>query len=99
MQRRDFLKQPGSGAVLTDFGSFAGMFARFPTPNTVTAKVCPVEIGTPEEYAMGTMTHVEAARTYVGRDRDQRGSHALVATCTHLGCTSIGGKAVLMFRP
>jgi len=85
MKRRDFLEQLGFGAVIASIGSVAGIFARFLTPNVVTPKAGPVEIGMPEEYGIGTLTHIEAARAYIGRD--QRGLYALVATCTHLGCT------------
>jgi len=61
------------------------MFARFLTPNLVTPAPGPVEIGSPEEYAMGSLTHVENAQAYLGRD--ERGFYAIVAICTHLGCT------------
>ncbi len=85
MKRRDFLQQLGFGTVIAAIGSFTAMFARFLTPNIVTAKAGPVEIGMPEDYGIGAMTYVEAARAYVGHD--QRGFYALVAICTHLGCT------------
>ncbi len=85
MQRRDFLKQLGFGTVLTALGFLAGIFARFLAPNIITAKAGPVEIGRPEEYKVDSLTYVEAARAFIGRD--SRGFYALVATCTHLGCT------------
>lgn len=85
MQRRDFVKQLGFGSIIAAVGSVVGIFARFLTPNVVTPKAGPVEIGMPEEYVIGTLTYVEAARAYIGRD--QRGFYALAAICTHLGCT------------
>ncbi len=85
MNRRDLLKNLGIGALLAATGSLIAMFTRFLTPNIVTPKAGPVEIGKPEEYATGSLTYVEGARAYVGRD--QRGFYAFVAVCTHLGCT------------
>ncbi len=85
MQRRDFLTQLSFSAIIAAAGSAVGMFARFLTPNVVTPNAGPVEIGAPQEYGVGTLTYVEAARAYIGRD--QRGFYALAAICTHLGCT------------
>ena len=85
MQRRDFLKQLGFGSIIAAFGSTVGILARFLMPNVVTPKSRPVEIGRPEEYGMGTVTYVETARAYIGRD--PHGFYALSAICTHLGCT------------
>jgi cytochrome b6-f complex iron-sulfur subunit len=85
MQRRDFLKHLGFSAIIAAVGSVIGIFVRFLTPNVVTPKAGPVEIGMPEKYRMGTVTYVEATRAYIGCD--QRGFYALAAICTHLGCT------------
>ena len=85
MTRRDFLTTLGFGAFLVASGAIAAMFARFLTPNIVTPAPGPVEIGMPDEYAGGSLTHIESARVYLGRDA--RGFYAISATCTHLGCT------------
>jgi len=85
LSRRDFLTNLGFGAFLAVAGAIAAAFARFLTPNIVTPAPGPVEIGTPEEYAVGSLTHLENARVYLGRDA--RGFYAIVAICTHLGCT------------
>ncbi|MBI5029892.1 MAG: Rieske 2Fe-2S domain-containing protein [Chloroflexi bacterium] len=85
MTRRNFLINLGYGVFLAASGLVAAMFARFLTPNIVTPSPGPVEIGTPDEYAVGSLTHVENARAYIGRD--ERGYYAVVAICTHLGCT------------
>ncbi len=91
MRRRDFFKNLGFEAFLTAAGSAAVMFARYLSPNILTPDAGPVEIGKPEEYERGTLTYVEGARAYVGND--ERGFYALVAVCTHLGCTPrIDGK-------
>ncbi|MBI5302506.1 MAG: Rieske 2Fe-2S domain-containing protein [Chloroflexi bacterium] len=85
MTRRDFLTNLGYGAFLAASGALATMFARFLAPNIVTPAPGPVEIGMADEYAVGSVTHIENARVYLGRD--ERGFYAISATCTHLGCT------------
>ena len=85
ISRRTFLTNLGYGIFLAASGLIAAMFARFLTPNLVTPSPGPVEIGMPDVYAMGSLTHVESARVYLGRD--ERGFYAIVAICTHLGCT------------
>jgi cytochrome b6-f complex iron-sulfur subunit len=86
ISRRDFLTNLGFGAFLAFIGALATMFARFLTPNIVTPAPGPVELGTPGDYAIGSVTYIESARVYLGRD--ERGFYALVARCTHLGCTT-----------
>ncbi len=85
MQRRDLLTSLGFGAFLAAAGSVAAMFVRFLTPNLVAPAPGRVGIGRPEDYPAGALTYVENARVFVGRDA--RGLYALVAICTHLGCT------------
>ncbi len=85
ISRRNFLINLGYGIFLAASGLVAAMFARFLTPNLVTPSLGPVEIGNPDEYAIDSLTHVENAHGYVGRDG--RGFYAIVAICTHLGCT------------
>ncbi len=84
LSRNDFLANLGFGAFLATAGSAMAIFARFLTPNLVTPRPGPIEIGTPADYPVGVLTYVEAARVYVGRD--DRGFYALIAVCTHLGC-------------
>lgn len=51
--------------------------------------VAGVEGGTPNSYAMGTLTYVAAAGAYVGRDAG--GLYAMYALCTHtIGNLSVG---------
>ncbi len=85
LTRRDFLTNLGFGSFLVASGALAAMLARFLTPNVVTPAPGPVEIGSPDEYAVGSLTHIENARAYLGRD--ERGFYAIIAICTHLGCT------------
>ncbi|MBI5651134.1 MAG: ubiquinol-cytochrome c reductase iron-sulfur subunit [Chloroflexi bacterium] len=84
LTRRDFLTNLGYGSFLVASGALAALFARFLTPNIVTPAPGPVEIGSPDQYALGSLTHIENARVYLGRD--ERGFYAISAICTHLGC-------------
>jgi cytochrome b6-f complex iron-sulfur subunit len=85
ISRRTFLMNLGYGAFLAASGALAAAFARFLIPNIVIPASGPVEIGRPDEYAVGSLTYIESARVYLGRDA--RGLFAINATCTHLGCT------------
>ncbi len=83
--RRDLLTTLGATAVAIAAGSFAAALARFMQPNLVTRTPGPVAVGAPENYAVGSLTFVESARTYLARD--ERGFYAVIAACSHLGCT------------
>jgi cytochrome b6-f complex iron-sulfur subunit len=85
LTRRDFITNLGYGIFLAASGTIAAMFARFLTPNVTTPAPGPVEIGMPSDYAIDSLTHIENARAYLGRD--ERGFYAIIAICTHLGCT------------
>jgi cytochrome b6-f complex iron-sulfur subunit len=85
LSRRDFLTSLGAGAGLVLAGSIAAALARFMQPNLVTSAPGPVDVGAPEDYAVGSLTFVQNARSYLGRDGG--GFYAIVAMCTHLGCT------------
>jgi cytochrome b6-f complex iron-sulfur subunit len=84
LSRRDFLARFGIGALLVVAGSVAAAMARFIQPNLVTSAPGPVDVGAPEQYPVGSLTFVESARSYLGRD--DRGFYAIVGMCTHLGC-------------
>lgn len=85
LSRRDFLANMGWGALLLAAGSTAAAFARFMQPNVTTPAPGPVEIGAADEYGVGALTYIENARAYLGHDA--RGFYAIIAVCTHLGCT------------
>ncbi len=85
LSRRDFLANIGWGALVLAAGSTAAAFARFMQPNMTTPSPGPVEIGTTDEYTIGSLKYIENARVYLGRDA--RGFYAIIAICTHLGCT------------
>jgi cytochrome b6-f complex iron-sulfur subunit len=85
ISRRNFLINLGYGIFLAASGMLAAMFARFLSPNLFAPAPGPIEIGKPDEYAVGSLTHIENARVYLGRDA--QGFYAIIALCTHLGCT------------
>lgn len=83
--RRDFLGTVGWGALALSAGACLSALGRFFQPPLLSGASGPVEIGAPETYTSGSLTFVEAARAYLGRDAG--GFYAIDATCTHLGCT------------
>ncbi len=85
LSRRDFLTNLGYGTFLAASGLLTAMFARFLLPNITTPAPGPVEVGNPDDYAIGSLTLIENARAYLGRDA--QGFYAIIAICTHLGCT------------
>ncbi len=85
MTRRDFLTNVLGGAVLACTGALVTALARFMQPNMLMDTLGPVEAGAAASYPIGSLTFVEPARAYLGRD--EAGFYAIVAVCTHLGCT------------
>ncbi|MGE5139593.1 MAG: ubiquinol-cytochrome c reductase iron-sulfur subunit [Rudaea sp.] len=85
MNRREFLSTMTWGAALAGAGSVVAAITRFMQPVVETGAPGPAAAGLPSVYAIGSLTFVEGARAYLGRDED--GFYALLATCTHLGCT------------
>ncbi|MHB1005722.1 MAG: QcrA and Rieske domain-containing protein [Chloroflexota bacterium] len=83
--RRRFLAGAGVTAALVSLGAALAALGRFFTPNVETPAPGPVEVGSPDAYLLDSLTHVEAANAYLGRDA--AGFFAIVAVCTHLGCT------------
>lgn len=70
---------------MLSLGAWLAALGRFFAPNVETPSPGPVEADTPDIYPAGALVHVEAANSYLGRDAG--GFYAIVATCTHLGCT------------
>ncbi|MCL5109334.1 MAG: Rieske (2Fe-2S) protein [Chloroflexi bacterium] len=59
--------------------------AQFLDPKLTAPQPGPVDAGLPDLYQPGSLTYVSDARCYLGRD--DGGFYAIVAVCTHLGCT------------
>ncbi len=85
MDRRGFLHTMAWGAAALGAGSVLAALLRFVQPVLETGVPRPVDVGLPAGYALGSLTFIEPARAYLGRD--ERGFYAILAACTHLGCT------------
>ena len=85
MTRRQFLSIFLLGGAAVTAGGMLTALGRFMQPTLVTSGPGPVDAGLPGDYAVGSLTPVEPARAYMGRD--ERGLYAILAVCTHLGCT------------
>lgn len=73
------------GAAVLGGGSLLAVITRFMQPPLETGTPGPVDAGLPGDYTLGSLTLIEPARAYLGRD--ERGFYAIVANCSHLGCT------------
>jgi len=84
LPRRAFLAWLTRGVLGAVSALALGQVARFfsfePAPEAPTA----IPASQPDSYAADTVTYVEPARAYIGRD--DAGLYALDAVCTHLGC-------------
>lgn len=58
---------------------------RFLNPPVTQPETPPVDTGTPEEFPLGSLTFIPAAKAWLARD--DGGFFALSAVCPHLGCT------------
>ncbi|MHB1134058.1 MAG: QcrA and Rieske domain-containing protein [Chloroflexota bacterium] len=85
VSRRAFVTLFARGAGLVAGAAALAAFARLADPQMTTPRAGPVDVGPPERYGVGTLTHVAEARAYMGRDKS--GFFAMIAVCTHLGCT------------
>ena len=82
--RRAFLAWLTRGSLATIAALALGQVARFISFAPAAEDQTAIPVGQPEQYAAGTLTYVEPARAYIGRDG--AGLYALDAVCTHLGC-------------
>ena len=85
LSRREFLADVGIGAAVLALGSLGAAVLRFLQPVVTTPPPGPVAIGAAKDYPVGSYTYAENARAYVARDA--AGLYAVIAVCTHLGCT------------
>ncbi len=85
MNRRQFLSTFLLGGAAVAVGGALTAVARFMQPTLLTSEPGPVDAGLPGDLMVGSLTWIEGARAYLGRD--ERGLYAIHAVCTHLGCT------------
>jgi cytochrome b6-f complex iron-sulfur subunit len=85
--RRSFLGLVGLGALAAIFGGGIAAFMRSLFPRVLFEPSTVFRAGRPEDYAVGEVNAqlVETERVFVVRTSE--GFVALLARCTHLGCT------------
>ena len=85
--RRKFLLQAGWGFFYAFLGGWALSSLRYLFPNIRYEPPAIFKAGTPDEYAVGTVSDrwKKEQRTWI--IRTSQGFYAVWARCTHLGCT------------
>ena len=85
--RREFLSLAGWVGVLWALGAWSAAIFRFLFPRVLFEPSPVFRAGFPESLAVGEVytRFVESKRVWIVRDED--GVYALLARCTHLGCT------------
>lgn len=86
MERRVFMKLGAAGLGISVLAMLGGTL-RFFFPKVLFEPPMRFEAGLPEDYSEGevSLKHKEEHRTWI--IRSEKGIYALVARCTHLGCT------------
>ena len=85
--RRNFLALSGWGAVATVLGVSSLAFLRFMFPRVLFEPPSTFKAGYPDEYQVGTVSEKFKDTKRVWIARDEAGFYAILAICTHLGCT------------
>ncbi len=88
MDRRSFIKWSlvGWGAFVAVIGGYGSMVGRFLFPNVLFEPVQTFRAGTPYEYEIGVSERFkEKYGVWIVREKEK--IFALLAVCTHLGCT------------
>ncbi len=85
--RRDFFSLAGWAGVLAALGASLVGFARFMFPRVLFEPTPVFKAGYPDEYPVGTVSErwKRDERVWIVREPD--GFYAILAICTHLGCT------------
>lgn len=82
--RRDFLGLAALGSAVAALGAALAGVMRLPKPAVLPGPLRVYKLGDPAQYAVGSVTRVEAGGFYLFRE--ERGFHAISSICTHLGC-------------
>ncbi len=85
--RRDFFGFAGWGAVLGALGLSTLAFLRFMFPRVLFEPSPIVKVGKPGDYAVGEVSEKYKAEYRVWVERTPDRVIAILAICTHLGCT------------
>lgn len=85
--RRDFFSLAGWGGILAALAAGGLAFGRFMFPRVLFEPSPTFKAGLPEEYPVGTVSErwKQEQRVWIVHEPD--GFYALLAVCTHLGCT------------
>ena len=85
--RNTFLSALGWGSIAALFGAFAHSFVRFYRPQVLYEPPQFFKAGHPDEYPVGSVSTrwIDDQRVWIVRT--EKGIYALIAKCTHLGCT------------
>jgi len=85
--RRDLASLVGWGAVLACFAAAGGAILRLLFPRVLFEPPTAFKAGRPEDYSVGEVSEkwMKAQRVWIIRTQDT--IYALLAICTHLGCT------------
>ena len=96
--RRTFFNLAGWSAMLGALVAGAGAFLRFMFPRVLFEPPMSFKAGFPEEYPVGEVStrFKKSHRVWIVRTED--GFYALLANCTHLGCTPGWFKADDKFK-
>ncbi len=97
-KRRRFLRRLTWGGMLTFLGGWAISAARFFFPRALFEPPTVFKAGFPSEYTVGRVEtkYQQSQRVWIVREAD--GFYAILAKCTHLGCTPVWIEAENKFK-
>ncbi len=85
--RRDFCCLAGWGGIAAGLGIGGVAFGRLMFPRVLFEPLSVFKAGLPEEYPVGTVSERWKQEERVWIVHEPEGFYALLAVCTHLGCT------------
>lgn len=85
--RRDFFSLSGWMGIFAVVGTWTLSMVRFMFPRVLFEPSPLFKAGFPEDYSVGEVSEKFKASQRVWIVRDEEGIYALLAVCTHLGCT------------
>ena len=83
-RRRDFLGLAAIWSSALAMGAAIAGMLRLPKPAVLPGPLRVFKLGDPAQFAVGSVTRLEAANLLLFRD--EKGFHAISSVCTHLGC-------------
>lgn len=85
--RRSFLSFAGWGAFLTALAAAGLAFLRFMYPRVLFEPSPTFKAGKPDDFIIGEVSEKFKESQRIWIVREDKGMYALLAICTHLGCT------------